>query len=41
MLAKNGFLFQNLTDADSASLFFFVFVNFCVLLMKNCRKHSF
>ena len=25
MLAKNGFLFQNLTDADSASPFFFFF----------------
>ena len=33
------FLFQNLTDTDSTSLFFlFLFINFCVLLMTKLLK---
>ena len=36
MLAKNGFLFQNLTDADSASLFLF----FCKFLCSINEKLS-
>ena len=39
---KKVFLFQNLPDTDSPSMFFlFLFVNFCVLLMKKLPETFF
>ena len=35
------FLFQNLTDTDILLYFLFLFVNFCVPVMKKLQIHNF